>query len=130
MKNNSSKGYVAITSAIIVFGFVVTLALAIGFGSFITRTNIGDSYYKDISHALADACADTAFLKLANNGSYAGGETITVASDTCSIVSVVTGGGEKTISVKGEFQAATTNFVIRARESDLGVIEWKEVKSL
>ena len=55
------SGYIAITSSIIIFGFVVALALAVGIGSFLTRNIIAGSYYKDISRALADAFSDTAF---------------------------------------------------------------------
>lgn len=130
MPNHSSGGYIAITSAMIIFGFVVALALAAGLGAFLTRATIAGSYYKDISRALADACADTALLKLSGNVNYAGGETVSVGSDACDIISVTTDGGEKVISVKGAFQGAVTNVVIRANASNLSIAEWKEVKSL
>lgn len=125
----SSRGYIAITSSIIIFGFVIALALAIGFGALLTRGTIASSYYKDISRALADACADMAFLKLADNGNYAGGETIPVGTDTCDIISVATEENEKVISAKGGFQGTITNLLIRANAVNLSVTEWKEVKS-
>src|SRR3989304_4027993 len=94
LKAKSSKlkaryGYIAIISALIISAIIVVVVVTIGQASFLGRAGIARTHYKERSRSLAQACANTALLKLASSSSYGGNETINVASDTCQIFTIV-----------------------------------------
>ena len=49
---------------------------------------------------MAEACVDTALLKLAQNQSYNGNENISVGNDQCSVLSIETASGQKSSKQK------------------------------
>ena len=129
MKRKKEKnGFIALMTAI-VFSFVLMITAAtLSQTSFFSRAEILDAEYKERSSALAEACVDTALLKLAVDPSYTGPETVSVGSDTCEIVSVT---GLDTIRTRAEFppgtnQAAATNLEVQVDASNLSVISWNE----
>lgn len=124
-KNKSESGYIAITSALIIAGAVILLVSVMGLGSFLVRSSVSDSYYKDYSYALAESCVQTALFKISENSNYAGGENISVASDTCAIVSVAASGTYKVIRAQAAYQNAYTNLVVGANTST--ILSWQEV---
>lgn len=123
------RGYVAITSAIIMGVVILVIIMTIGLGSFLNRSDISSAHYKGRSRALAEACIETARLKLAQNGSYGGDEIISVASDTCRIISVVPAGGQKIISTQSQYQGSFTNLRVTVNAGNLSVVGWEELKS-
>lgn len=124
-----SSGYVAIISAIIISIIVAIVLVSLGQVSFFNRINISDAHLKEKSRALAEACADTAFLKLARNSAYAGNETITVASDTCKVVSVTASGTARIVTTQGAYQGSYTNLKITIPTSTVSVTGWEETQN-
>ncbi len=121
-------GYIAITSAILISAMILLVVFVISTGSFLARLDISTSSFKEKSSSLARACVQKAILKLSQNGSYAGNETISVASDTCQIVSVVASGTiQKIISTQGQFRSSFTNFKVTVSSSTLLVAGWEEL---
>ena len=76
---------------------------------------------------MAEACVDTALLKLAQNQSYNGNENISVGNDQCSVLSIETASGQKIIKTKAIFQNAVTNLKITVNSANLSVIYWEEL---
>lgn len=123
----SNNGFIALTSAIIIALLLMTVTFAISSTGFFGRSNVLDAELKERSLALAEACADTALLKLTQNINYSGNENITIGNDICSIMPIETAGGQKTIKAKAIFQNAATNLKVVAQSSNLVVVSWEEV---
>ena len=122
-KNNS--GFIALMSAVILSIILLLIATNLGMTGLYNRFNILDSELKERSSALAEACADTAILKLANNSGYTGGEIITVSgSDTCTIDSVVTAG---TFTLHANYHNSFTNLQVIVNTTTLAVTHWEEI---
>ena len=128
MKNQS--GYIALISAIVISVVLMAVTFALSFSGYFARFNILDSEYKERSVALAEACADTALLRLALNPGYAGNETLTLGADSCFIRGITLAGGQFTIYTKAIFQKINTNLKIFAASSDLSIISWEEIPYL
>src|SRR3989338_5224128 len=137
-ENNHKSGFVALITVIVIVLILMVVAIALNRTGFLTRGEILDSEYKDRSSALAEACADAALLKLAQNSSYAGNEAnISVGSDKCNIGAIQSDmptPGQKTINVNAVFPASTitnqnavTNLQIVVNSVTLSVIFWNEV---
>lgn len=122
-------GYVAIIAAMIICAAIVLIVTTISQSSFLNRAGIAAAHYKERSRSLAQACANTALLKLVSNPSYAGGETIAVSSDICSIVSVVSTSTGRVISAQGIFERSYTNYKVTVASATVSIINWEEVKS-
>lgn len=121
-------GYVAVVAAIIVSVVILVIVSVISTGSFLARLNISNGSFKERSFSLAQACVQEALFKLAGNGAYAGNETITVASDTCQIVSVVASGtAQKVISTQAQFSSSFTNLKVTVNSSTLSVVGREEL---
>mgnify|MGYP001558748722 FL=1 len=124
------KGYIAITSAIIISLLLMAITFALNFSSFFGRFNVFDSQTKEISQALAEACAEKALLNLAQNSSYAGNETITVKTpDTCDILTIETNGSQKTIKTTATFQKTTTNIKVMVNMPGPQLVSWEELSN-
>ena len=87
---NKESGYLALMSAIIIAGVLMAVVFTLSFKGFMTRFNLLDNEYKKRSFNYAQACADTAILKVIENNSYAG-ETIPFGTEEC-IVTVTHSG--------------------------------------
>lgn len=129
MKVKSKSGYIGVLSALIISAVIVVIITAIGQVSFLNRIAVSDVHLKGKSRALAEACVDTALLKLVSNSSYAGNETINVASDTCKIISVVSSSTGRIISAQGKFLGAVTDIRATVANNTVSVLGWEEVKS-
>ena len=132
------NGFIALITAIVLSVILLTVAVALNQIGFLTRSEVLDSEYKNRSFALAEACVDTALLKLAGNPSYSGGEpSIAVGSDACAIGVVsqnTPSAGQTTINTSAVFPAtsvtsqnAVTRLQIIVNSSDLSLISWDEV---
>jgi hypothetical protein len=100
-KINSSDGYIALTS-VIVLG---ALILVIGISAIITSTREVDTskLYKDSRQALASAnsCAEVGIAELIKDGGYQGRQRISVGDYACNILSVSAITGGKTFDTVG-----------------------------
>lgn len=128
MKNE--KGFIAITSILIVSAIV----LAIGIG--VSLRAIGEtdmSLGEELSIRalnLADACAEDAMLKLKNNLSYSGDESIVIdGSNSCDIL-LVEGSGNNNRIIKTESLVGGYKRKVKVEittVSPLNVASWGEV---
>lgn len=125
-KNNS--GFVALISAIIISVILLLIATNLSLTGFYDRSNILDSELKERSSALAEACADTALLKLANDPNYIGGETITVSgSDTCTIDPTILS-DPRTFITKADYNNTYfTKLKIVVDVASVSVASWEEI---
>ncbi|MBI2591778.1 MAG: hypothetical protein HYW34_03835 [Candidatus Brennerbacteria bacterium] len=127
MKLKTNKGYIAITSAIIISFLLMTIVLTLSSASFFSRSNVLDSNQKETGLGLAEACADTALLKLAQNSSYAGNENINIGSDTCSILALESPSGQKVIKTWTNYKGYRTNIKIILNYPVMTIISWEEL---
>lgn len=123
-KNNKQSGFVMLMSSIIISAVLVAVVFSISFSGFFTRFNLLDSYNKEASLALAEACGNIAILKKVQNSSYAGGESLAIGSETCT-VNPITGLEIKTTANK---DGAISNILINLNSSFV-VTRWREVPS-
>ena len=131
---DSEQGYVALISAIIISVVLVMIAISLSTASFFSRFNVSDAEYKKRSSNLAEACADQALLKYAQDSSYSGNEDIPVGADSCHIRSVGISGTNLVVQTKAEFpasgsQRAVTNLEIQV-DSTFTLVSWKELPTL
>lgn len=131
-KVKKQDGFVALTSVVIIAVILMAVTLSLSFTGFYSRFNILTTDYKERSFSLAEACAETALLKLALDTDYAGSETIAVEGHTCEILPISESAGEITIKTKAYFPASgaertVTNLVIVAGSANLNIISWEEV---
>lgn len=125
---NDSGGFIVLISVVIISVLLMAVTFALSFAGFFSRFDILDAENKERSIGLAEACADTALLKIAQNPAYSPtNEIISIGPYNCTIVSVDTMGGQKTIKVKAIIQKSHTNLKIVANSSDLTVVSWEEV---
>src|SRR5258708_32505996 len=91
----NQKGFIALTSAMVISILLLAITVSLGFCGFFTRFNILDSESKERSLALAEACGEMSILNLTQGLSTIG--NITVGDDKCNIVSI-----QKDIPVAGQ----------------------------
>ncbi|MBU6501031.1 MAG: hypothetical protein KGJ89_02805 [Patescibacteria group bacterium] len=136
MRNRSQenqKGFIAVTSALVIAVLLLAVTLSLSFTGFFSRFNVLYLSYKEKSYSLAEACANTALLKRAIDGSYVGPETIYLGTDSCNILSIVKSGSTQIIVKvsaqypQGAAERAYTDLVITADSSDMGIVTWSEV---
>jgi len=128
---------VALITAIALSLVLLMIAAALNQAGFFTRATLLEAEYKERSLALAEACADTALLRLALDPAYVGSETVTVGTSTCDIrplnqdhPNCRLSAGQNTIETRAVFQEAVTNLCVVVVSSDLSIIvSWKDVPS-
>ncbi len=133
-------GFIALISAIIIASLLISITVALNLSGFFGRFNILDSELKEVSLSLAEACADTAILKLQGDMNYTPpappGEVVLVGTDQCTIWSVSTGAFPKTIKTQARYpqsgKSAYTNLKVVVSEpgSEIVVNSWEEIPSL
>ncbi|MFZ2621123.1 MAG: hypothetical protein WAX85_01335 [Minisyncoccia bacterium] len=130
-KTEKNKGFIALISVVFISTILLLVAVTLSLSGFYGRYNILDSELKDRSFALAEACADTALLKLANDSSYNPiDEIININIDSCLIKSVAVSDSNKIILIKENYKNYYTNLRITVDSITLSVISWEEVPIL
>ena len=122
---SQNRGFIALTSAIIISALLVALTVSQRLSGFFTRANILDSESKEHSLALAKACANIALLQLAQGSTATG--AMPVGAEQCTIISVQPTVSETTIKTQGVFNKAYTNLEVVANSSSLDIVSWQEV---
>jgi hypothetical protein len=113
-------------SSIIISAVLIAMVFTLSFSEFTSRFNLLDSSYKEASKALAESCADEALLKLENDITYAGNETITVASSTCAIRPIAPS-TPRIVQTTATSTNAVTNIQVTVDPTNLSVLSWEEV---
>lgn len=122
------EGYIALMSAIIISVILMGLLTTLSLGGFFGRFNVLKSEFKNRSFALAQGCAEAAFLNLTENPGYTGSSTLAVASDTCIIFNIPLGSG--VIKTQGIFQHAYTNLKLTVATNTMTIVSFEEVPVL
>lgn len=133
MKNKNSKtqkqnasGFMALMSAIIISVILLLIVTSLSSTSFYMQSNILDSELKERSSALAEACADSAILKLINDPSYnPSDESVTVGGDICVIKRIRDTEGRKVIEVRADYRSYITNLEVEV-DSDMLITHFEE----
>ena len=124
---HGQEGYIALISAIIISSILLVVTVTLSYTAFFARYNILDSEYKERSASLAEACADVALLKLANNSGYAGNVAVAIGTDFCSIRLLFSSGTQTIVDTQASFQNAYTNLRLGVATSTLTVMSWEEI---
>lgn len=122
----SENGFVVLMSTIILSAVMLAVVFSLSTSGFFTRLNLLDSENKEASFALAEACGQIAVLKLHQNSSYTGNETITVEREVCRILAKETSGSEIIIKTKSTIGGAVSNVIINLDSITLAVNRWRE----
>ncbi len=125
--STGQNGYIALTSAIIISVLIMAISLALSSNSFFSRSNVLDTEFKKISKGLAEACVETALLKLKQNNSYSGNENISIAGKQCSILAIESVANQKIIKTTAAVQNFITNLKAVVVLPDIFIVSWEEV---
>lgn len=127
---NNSSGFVALVSVLIVtvIGAAIVVSLILlGIGS--TRTSFALEQSNQ-AKALANACAEEALQRLAEDSSYAGELTIELGRGTCRIEEVQGAGNtEREIRVNGKVASIVKRVYVEVEriKPTLQIRQWQEV---
>ena len=135
-RQHHNRGFVALMSVIIISAILLVYVFTLGASSFLNRINVLDTENKRISLALAEACASTAMLKIAQNASYApiaGGECVSV-SDTCGAAGakktckICPSGVSNVFYARAVYNGAYTNLRVEGSiaSNNFSVVSWEE----
>ena len=131
LEHKKDSGFVALITAIILSFILILVTTTLSQSSFLTRSILLDSEYKERSAALAEACVDVAKLKLANNSGYSViNYDVAVGSGSCRIDAVVnqTPPNYHTIRTSASStMEAVTKLEIILEASDLSIYSWEEI---
>lgn len=108
----TNNGFTALVSSIIISSILLIIAVDVGFVSYYNSLNISDSESKEMSSSLADACLDLALLRLVQNPTYSGNETVLVSENSCLIGQIQASGSQKIFNIKGVYKNTHTNLNI------------------
>ena len=134
-KIKSNTGFIALISAVVISVILLLIATNLSLTSYYGRSSILDSELKKRSSALAEACADTAILKLINSKDYAlvaADHNISVGTGYCDIFSlspIPPRSGNITIVTKANFNNIyfTTLKIVVDSNNDMSVFSWEEI---
>ena len=123
------RGFIALMSAILISGVLLILASTGSLMGFYTRADISDTELHNRSESAADACAERAFIRLAGDQTYPGGEKYTLNQlDRCQIGLIATVGTQKIFTTEATSSGkAVTNLRIVYIPSTQTVVSWEEV---
>lgn len=134
MNTTPQKGFIALTSALIISAVMLLIATGGSLAGFYTRVNSLNSEYKERSFALAEACANQRLTGLAGNPSYTTAGTTTISSTTngqCFVNTVAILGTPPNdtyqFKVRGIYGNSYTNIMVVARVSDLSITSYTEI---
>ena len=114
------RGFIALTSAVIIAAILLMVALEGSLANFYSRMDSLDAESKERSSALADACVDALLLRLAEGQTVNG--TVAVGSDSCDITNA-----SSPYKIQGVFNHSYTNLVVDVDPATNSVTSWKEV---
>lgn len=127
----NEEGFVALISVVIISAILLIVATTLSFSGFYGRFNILESEFKERSVALADACADTALLIVAQGTSVTTPYLVTISgNDKCVIKTADTVSDPSVFNIQAIYQNAYTNLEIKIKKSDQTIVSWTELLKL
>lgn len=129
-KNKKLKsGFASLMATVIICAVLLLMVTTMSFNGFYGRFNILDSELKEKSFALAEACVDTAILKISNKPNYnPSNEVVAVGPDNCTIVSITNSGTN--IKTKAHFNNAYTSLRAVINSTTFSLESFEECPSL
>jgi type II secretory pathway component PulK len=118
MIRNNQKGFIALISVVIISFVLLLVATTLSTKGFYARFNILDSESKERSNALADACIETARLKLANDTSYTADNVKIIVTTNQKCEYDANTGGSKIIIAHGCVNNAHTYYSATVNTTD------------
>jgi len=123
------RGFIALITVLIILGIILIIGLGISFLSVeeasmgLQKSQSSQAYY------LANLCAEEAIMKLRENSSYQGNETIPVGNNNCQIRPVQITGGKWVIEALGDFSSQIRKIRIVVTQINPRIIiqSWQEV---
>ena len=126
---NNHKGYIAITTSIVLSLVILAVAVTFGSAGFFTRFDTVDFNDKRESYFLARSCMNYARYRLGLSSSYSGNQSVTISYRTCNVGSVTTSGSNKIIQAWSVVSGATTNLRLTVKRVDLSTVSLEELAS-
>ena len=127
-KQKIQRGFIALISSIVMSAILLLITTTLSLSSFFARFTILESEYKERSSTLAEACVDSALLKIALDNNYSPtNETVSVGKDSCLIKEVTTNSQQKIITTQAKYQESYTNLKVTIQTNNLQVLSWIEV---
>lgn len=123
----SNRGYIAITTAIILSVIILLVAISLGASNLLTRFNFVAFNNKQTTYFVARSCLSHALLQLVKNISYAGSESVNAGSYQCSIQPIETSGSNKIIKARSQINGATTNLKLTVTTATLSTVSLEEL---
>jgi len=105
----NKRGFFGITLAVIVT--VIILAVSVSFSNSNILGRFDSNFFEDksIAFRVAQGCLEYARLKLAENSSYTGNETVGIGSYSCTINQITEISSQKSIPVTATVRNQTSN---------------------
>ena len=131
-KNQPLRGFIALTSALVISAVMLLIATGGSLAGFYTRVNSLNDEYKERSFALAEACASQRLVVLAvGDPTYLNSKTMNISGGVCSVSKVDTIGTAPNdtyqFRVQGVYGNSYTNIAVVAKVSDLSITSYTEV---
>ncbi len=126
---NKNGGFVALISTILICASILIVLTTLSVSEFYGRYDILESELKEKSVGLAEACGDTTILKIINDSTYTGNETMNISGDSCSIGTISTSGNIKSFTVSSLYKNYNTYFKIKVDKTTFEILSWEESPS-
>lgn len=124
----NQQGFVALMSVIIISAVLLVMMVSAAGIAFRGRFSVLDYENKKIGVGLAEACAQVAMLKIAQNSQYGGGEDVVVEGDKKCRICSVAGNNPYIISARAAYRGTHTNLEVRAfpNGNNFNIDSWQE----
>ena len=122
----NTRGFIALTSVLIISAVLLVTALGAGAGSVHTRMNMLGTEFKVQSSEIANSCVGYIRLRLRGDPAYGGNETVSLDGGTCSISAIASVSGARSFSVTSVYKNAHTVLSV-ALDADGAPAEEKEI---
>lgn len=127
---NQNQGVIALMIILVLCGLSIILVLGV---SILTQTNLNIATTDNNAEQnlnLAQACAETALIKLKEDINYVGNEIISVQSDNCQIRPIINLGGQsRTIETQATYKNQTHKLRIQISNINpqIAIQSWQEI---
>ncbi len=131
----SQKGFVAITSAVVISALLILISASLSYSGFFARFNVLETEFKKESLAYAETCVDMARINIVNTPGFTVVEQKENLDDdfidTECLYAVTLSGGEYTIQAEANYNHAISriNAVVTRTATNIPVVSWKEVSN-
>ena len=111
-----NKGFIVLTSVIILSVVLLLIAQSLSMSGYFQSEGSLNFESKELSYFTAYSCLDRAWYKMSQDLDYAGGETLSIGNNTCTISPFTTQGTDTVIRTSSTAQGATTKLKMVVNE--------------